>query len=311
MCGNFFSYSIILQKIKLSSQTIAIIGLLLTFSSCVLMADWQAIPYDECTEYSPFHHPELAGKLFQPSRYLKRRSTCRSSHFIAESLQDFKLNFQTKLALTIGSVREIPLSSNNQFSCHPSDVCNKMCGRRSIYTICLQYYMYLDQHGCLEHMDSVSPHDNRLSVRRHSSLLCSNMISSFSFCVVIDEVAQAQNSSHAVIQSLQRLDTTVYETAMENCLLANTSNGDCYWNPYSYITKKLCEDCQPICRSRSHSLTFAQFVLGSALLLVSIPVAWVPVAALISNRVSTAAQVLTIKIASFTIINFLEIYREL
>ncbi len=27
-----------------------------------LLTDWQAIPYDPCTEYSPFHHPELFQK---------------------------------------------------------------------------------------------------------------------------------------------------------------------------------------------------------------------------------------------------------
>ena len=31
-----------------------------------LMADWQSIPYDPCTELSLFHHPELADNYSIP-----------------------------------------------------------------------------------------------------------------------------------------------------------------------------------------------------------------------------------------------------
>ena len=34
-----------------------------TVTGYIFLADWQAIPYDPCTEYSPFHHPEIIDKL--------------------------------------------------------------------------------------------------------------------------------------------------------------------------------------------------------------------------------------------------------
>ena len=255
------------------------------------MADWQAIPYDQCTENSPFHHPELSGQLLpQSHRLLNRRNVCHRSHFIADSLQEFELNLQSTLVLSSGHTQDTPLTDKKQFSCHPSDVCNTRCRK---LLICLRFYAYLDQHGCMKHLESVRPYSSTHSIMKNSSFLCSDKTSTFSFCVIVNEMIQNM-SELAVVQILQHLETRVYNTAMENCLFTNTTSDDCYWNPNSYITRKHCEDCQPICRSRAHSLTFAQFVVGSALLMVSIPVGWVPVAALISNRVSTAAQVVSV-----------------
>ncbi len=39
---------------------IGVIGISVTICGClVLRTDWQTISYDPCTEYSPFHHPEI------------------------------------------------------------------------------------------------------------------------------------------------------------------------------------------------------------------------------------------------------------
>jgi len=37
-------------------------GLTATIVGAALIADWQAIGYDPCTRFSPFHHPELTNK---------------------------------------------------------------------------------------------------------------------------------------------------------------------------------------------------------------------------------------------------------
>jgi len=38
------------------------IGLTATIVGAALIADWQAIGYDPCTQFSPFHHPELTNR---------------------------------------------------------------------------------------------------------------------------------------------------------------------------------------------------------------------------------------------------------
>ena len=40
-------------------RIVAMIGITGTILSLSLMADWEAIPYDPCTEKSPFHHPDI------------------------------------------------------------------------------------------------------------------------------------------------------------------------------------------------------------------------------------------------------------
>ena len=52
-----------MQRLKLNSRIIAIFGILIAIVGLVLMADWQSIPHDPCTDFSLFHHPEVANNL--------------------------------------------------------------------------------------------------------------------------------------------------------------------------------------------------------------------------------------------------------
>ena len=54
---NFFR--LLLQQCKLNNRVLLLIGLLMSIAGPALMADWQSIPSDPCTQLSPFHHPEL------------------------------------------------------------------------------------------------------------------------------------------------------------------------------------------------------------------------------------------------------------
>ena len=59
------SCRILLQSLKLSNRIISIIGVIISIVAFTLLADWQSIPYDPCTEHSLFHHPELVSKYKQ------------------------------------------------------------------------------------------------------------------------------------------------------------------------------------------------------------------------------------------------------
>ena len=45
---------------KLRGYSLCVLGLLCTTTALLLMTDWQAIGSDSCTQYSLFHHPQLA-----------------------------------------------------------------------------------------------------------------------------------------------------------------------------------------------------------------------------------------------------------
>ena len=51
--------STILKYLKLSNRISATIGLVLSIVSLILLAHWQSNPYDPCTEFSLYLHPEL------------------------------------------------------------------------------------------------------------------------------------------------------------------------------------------------------------------------------------------------------------
>ena len=263
----------------------------MTIGSCVLMADWQSIPYDECTEYSPFHNPGLVDNyniMLEPRKELFKRAHCDQLTDISSNiLMSFELISRSKVTLLSGYTIETQVIDGTKFDCQRTDVCS-LCSQH--YSdgkpVCLQFGARVNAEGCWTQIDGVHLYDNALNSNVSESFLCSSTRSNLSFCIFLRTIPLVQ------LQSLKHLKPDVYNAAMNMCLTANGTRNNCYWNPQSIITGKHCEDCQPICRSRSHSLTFVQFVLGSALLLVSIPVAWVPVAALISNRVSTAAQVI-------------------
>jgi len=64
---SLFVHSPFLQAVKLNSRIITILGIIFSVIGLILMADWQSIPYDSCTEFSLFHHPELASDVSNTS----------------------------------------------------------------------------------------------------------------------------------------------------------------------------------------------------------------------------------------------------
>ena len=52
-----------MQKLKMNSRIIAIFGILCSVIGLTLMADWQSISHDPCTDFSLYYHPEVANYL--------------------------------------------------------------------------------------------------------------------------------------------------------------------------------------------------------------------------------------------------------
>ena len=47
------------MNLRLDNRIMFIAALLTSVAAAVLLADWQSLPYDPCTEYSLYHNPEL------------------------------------------------------------------------------------------------------------------------------------------------------------------------------------------------------------------------------------------------------------
>ncbi len=55
--------SFILQCLGWKTPTISLVGVIGSIMAASLISDWQAIPYDPCTEKSPFHHPDIVHNM--------------------------------------------------------------------------------------------------------------------------------------------------------------------------------------------------------------------------------------------------------
>ena len=60
-----FCYRILLKNLRLDNRIMFIAALLTSIAAAVLLADWQSIPSDPCTEYSLYYHPGLIDRYQQ------------------------------------------------------------------------------------------------------------------------------------------------------------------------------------------------------------------------------------------------------
>jgi len=58
-----FSFRMIIQELKIDNRIIAMLGIIAFIVGAALIADWQAIGHDSCSQFSLFHHPDLANKF--------------------------------------------------------------------------------------------------------------------------------------------------------------------------------------------------------------------------------------------------------
>lgn len=273
------------------------------------MADWQSIPYDPCTDLSPYHHPDLvsevqlSGESFENTGMTKRQA--------ADCVKMYQTRFNWSIAMFITVKLEIfqmPISPE-EITCTDVDTCSGYCDDNS--DLCLHYTF--DDKLCVQaqgrHFAGEYSADiqAQLSDKTAGHYICREGLTEPSFhsmCITIykeshsaddlvDELAEELANEKEIVhsQALQLLEVNVYAVAVNKCDGAIVHGHQCYWIPNSIVTHRHCTDCPPICRSLQRSLTFPQFCIGAALLMVSIPIAWVPVAALISDRVHREAQV--------------------
>ncbi len=245
----------ILQRLALSNQLIAIIGIIMTFVACILSADWQSIPYDPCTQLSPFHHPEILNT-----------SHNKNSVPLNQSISGFEIApFGVKMNCTLTE------------SC---DYCNSS-------RLCLNYSV------STEHLPSKTWRANtELSLKfrcntRLDTFSTAHHPLALSLCILYSEPSATAELAH--VQELTVLSGSTYNRSKHNCEAANVSS--CHWIPSSSVTHKECTDCQPICRGVGQTLFFWQFVLGTSTIMASLPILWVSLMAMASFQVRVESQV--------------------
>ena len=137
------------------------------------------------------------------------------------------------------------------------------------------------------------PYDpcTELSLFHHPELAGNYCVTSTNNVQLNTTEVHHENETSAHVQALQIFEDCVYNMARNKCEEAGISKHHCHWLPSSSVTKELCMDCQPICRSRDKSLNFVQFLIGAVLFDFSQPVARITFTAIISDQVVREHQV--------------------
>lgn len=228
--------------------------------ACVLLADWQSIPYDKCTEFSVYKDT----KLLTGNPYMDTESPMQ----IGVQLEEHSIYYST---------------SNERIKCNiiPNTTHNFFVGE--FQECCFIQYssdstrLHINKYPC----DSIGDETYMMMFTCHLN-------QSTPLCTSFNETVLNDTQISPFINDEFTLTRDQYQDAMTRCI----QGGDqCHWNPNSRITKHHCSNCPPICRSLSRSLNFLQFCFGACLLMISIPIAWVPVASMASEWTSKEMQV--------------------
>ena len=293
-------YSFVLQGSGLNNRIIVVIGMLCVLSGGILLTDWQSIPSDPCTKYSPFHHPELRENytietMSIPSSMnhaaIQHPETQPNSSEVGHSKIQANVCFPRSYGDTVNFN-----TSAMKFECMKMDSCVH-CIDEDVTTVfpahsvpCFSLGYRADKLRTIG--DSYVPLHEPIS-----TYVCST--AGHCACVITPKDSTASpNDSQSVeslqsavhIQNLQVIEESVYNVAVNKCESLHGTYG-CHWIPHSKITGKLCGDCPPICRSVYHTLTFIQFCIGAILLKISLPTSRVSAVNLLTDVVHKDIQV--------------------
>ena len=283
--------------------------MLCALSGGILLADWQAIPSDPCTKYSPFHHPGLIenytaehrsapswrssdAEVRQPPSQINISESVSFNDKIQADLCFPRLYSDTKYLLECSEVDSCINCVSNK------DVTTASHAGPSVFCFSLSYRG--DKLHVLANCSDI------LLVHKSAAVYeCRVKYSEYCVCVMKaesrDSATDLIDDSHSIglqrrpqpaasIQSLEMIKEDIYNIAVNKCESLYSMYG-CHWIPQSRITGELCTDCPPICRSVYRTLTFIQFCIGAVLIKISLPTSRVSAVNLLTDVVDKDIQV--------------------
>ncbi len=235
----------------------------------LVLTDWQTIPYDPCTEYSPFHHPELLQNSTALNYTSHYSTAATSSSLLLQSCIEFDFENKRTQSLSI----QLPIQMFER--CMQTSHCD--CSKDN--SKCLTFDI-ADEH-IFNIQNTVSN-----EIKRFEAFNCS--IHQYTICLKRSISLETLNVE---AQRVQVLTSNQFNTASNVCIKATTPHHRCHWIPFTMFTGKKCADCPPICRSTHQTLTLTQFVIGLSFFIIGFSVAWVTVLTVSSNVTPKPLQV--------------------
>lgn len=296
-----------LQAKHVRNIMISVFGIILSIIGLILLIDWQAIPHDSCTFHSLYHHPEIVLNYTEPSTLLDNVNKHTHLNCWNDTQDDDIIDSDETLAPGVDllvSVDPVCIALNERevdcgFVLDPDeDFCSS-----STLPHHLGFSITNDDICLLNDTDSI------FNLKPVVGVSCSvkDNVSCISACWEEDTsishaqgVGSTSNRNWKSIKSLFMLTIgeswravlrTVYDYAQSVC--ESDQQHHCHWVPYSSITSEVCYDCPPICRSRRHTLSLAQFCIGAVWFMMTAPIAQVALPLVISDCVKSKYQGVT------------------
>ena len=250
---------------------ILLIGVSITMTAYLLLTDWQTIPYDPCTEYSPFHHPEI---LKDQSGNSSSISTASLNH--SKLFNELRLNLTSEMKLEGGTVLYSSGNMDTIATCRLNPTCPRCEPTVPLHQEVKPCLIF----ETIENNDimNVTNSEKSVNVLRYS---CSSK-EVHTFCININtqEMHYFEEKGHNQLQMLHDGSTySQYSVISNSCIKADVPGRKCHWIPFSTVTKSVCNDCPPICRAQEQTLNIVQFSAGLFALLVGMPTFWMPLMA--------------------------------
>ena len=310
-----------LHLLKVNARIMAISGATASCIGLLIMMDWQSIGYDPCTQYSPYHHPELVNSTIPvgPETHIvvqQQESVCQELNlpsFVSVGDDTASQLEGTKVSVCQGNFHLGQVNRTLDLDCEirSSDSCAHFSSRHSSSS-CFSFQV-LSGELCLEAQDTGghTNHSTLMSVScvspDHPFFLCATFImgsennkllsmTMYAFqelkeLVQMLTVAIAAHPRYSAQTRNSSANTSEPRTPRERCEAMAQSDYKCYWNQASKITHQECDHCPQICRSELKSLNFVQFCIGMLLFAVAIPLSRIALMVIISNNISRGMQV--------------------
>ena len=265
--------SIFLQRLKLNSQAILLIGISITVTAYLLLTDWQTIPYDPCTEYSPFHHPDI---IKNQSRNISSTSAASFNH--PKLFNELRLSLNSEINFEGGMVLYSSGNVDTIATCSLNSSC-PLCEQTIPLHQKIQPCLIFETNESNNNFVHVTSGDQSVNVLR---FFCS-IEEAQNFCINIintQGMHHFKGKGHNLSQVTNEVSTySQYSLLSNSCIKADVPGRKCHWIPYSTVTSSVCNDCPPICRAQEQTLSIVQFLLGLFALLVGTPTFWMPLMA--------------------------------
>lgn len=269
---------------KVSVQMMGIIGISVTIGGYLALTDWQTIPYDPCTQYSPYHNPDMVQNLTKANvSVLALGQTATTGDFGLYTSLNFRFDngFMQSVKIPLGLHGHC--TKTTTCDCYSSSEKDKMC------------------------LTFISENSDKFNAVPLGSLVDKQkdgydtyqclLFSHTTICILKQAtvtVPSHESNTQAVIgtdNTRKELTRDQLTRASDKCINADIPNHICHWIPYKQLQNGVCRDCPPICRSTHRTLHIAQIVIGSSLLLIGYSMVWFTALAISTNLAMKKCQV--------------------